>query len=67
MYRYNNKNRHLIKDKNEKQVTLRGGHSWNKEGKKMKVKKVIRLMYFQYKNKYRIFKSVEITIRTELR
>jgi hypothetical protein len=51
-----------MKDKNEKQVMLRGGH-WQRG----RVKGRKKVMYFPYKNKYRIFKTVEVTIRRELR
>jgi hypothetical protein len=51
----------------EKQVTLRGGHIREREGKRRKLRRLIWLMYSLYKNEYRIFKPVEITIRRGLR
>jgi hypothetical protein len=42
---------------------LREGHVQLGEVKRGKLKRWIRLMYFLYKNEYRIYKPVEITIR----
>jgi hypothetical protein len=52
-----------IQQYHEKQVTLRGGHIREKEGKR----RGIWLMYFIFKNEYRIFKPVKITIKMGLR
>jgi hypothetical protein len=49
-----------IQEHYEKQVTLRGGHIWQKEGKRRKLRRWIWLMYSLYKTEYRIFKPVEI-------
>jgi hypothetical protein len=46
---------------------LRGSHYWEREGKKRKLRRQVWLMYFLYKNEYIFIKSVEITIRRELR
>jgi hypothetical protein len=51
----------------EKQVTLRRGHIWEKEGKRQKLRKWISLMYFLYKNEYRIFKPVKNTTKKVVR
>jgi hypothetical protein len=56
-----------MKDKNEKQVMLRGGNSLEGEGKRRKQRRGIWVMHFLYKNEYRMFKPVEITIRRGLR
>jgi hypothetical protein len=45
----------------EKQVTLRGGHIRERKGKRRK----LRCIYTLYRNEYRIFKPVEITIRRD--
>jgi hypothetical protein len=50
----------------EKQVTLRGYHIWEREGKARKLRRWIWLMHSLYKSDYRIFKLVEITIRRGL-
>jgi hypothetical protein len=34
-----------------------------REGKRRKLRRLIRWIYFLYKNEYRIFKTVEITIK----
>jgi hypothetical protein len=51
----------------EKQVTLRGGHIQEREGKRRKLRRRVWLMFFLYKNEYKILKHVEITIRRGLR
>jgi hypothetical protein len=43
----------------EKQVTLRVGHIWEREGKRRTLRRWVWLRYSVYKNEYRIFKSVE--------
>jgi hypothetical protein len=48
-----------IQQYHEKQVLLRGGHLWEEESKRRKLRRWIWLMYFLYKNEYRIFKPVE--------
>jgi hypothetical protein len=50
----------------EKHVMLMEGHIQEREGERKKVRRQIWLMYFLYKNEYKIFKSVEITIRRRL-
>jgi hypothetical protein len=45
---------------------LRGGHQWEREDKRRKLRRLIWLMHFLYMNEYRIFNPVEITVR-ELR
>jgi hypothetical protein len=50
----------------EKQVTIKAGHIWEAEGKRRKLSRWIWLMYFLYKNGYRICKPVEVTIRRGL-
>jgi hypothetical protein len=49
----------------EKQVTLPGGHIQEGEGEKMKLRRLTWLMCSLYKNEYRIYQSVEITIRRD--
>jgi hypothetical protein len=39
-----------------KQVMLRGGHIWEGEGKRRKLRRWIWFIYSLYKNEYRIFK-----------
>jgi type IV secretory pathway component VirB8 len=51
----------------EKQVTLREVTYERGKAKKRKLRRWIWLMYFQYKNEYRIIKPVEISIRRGLR
>jgi hypothetical protein len=53
----------------KKQVMLRVGHIQEREDKRRKLRRWICLTYFPYlyKNEYRIFKPVEITIRRRLR
>jgi hypothetical protein len=51
----------------EKQVTLREGCIQEGKGKRRKLRRRIWLMYSLYKNEYRIFKSVETTVRKGLR
>jgi hypothetical protein len=46
---------------------VRGGQKREREGKRRKLRRWIWLMYFPYKNEYKIFKPVEITIRRGLR
>jgi hypothetical protein len=55
-----------IQQNYEKQVTLRGGHLRDREGKRRKLRRWVWLMYLLYKNEDRIFKPVEITIRRGL-
>jgi hypothetical protein len=43
----------------EKHVTLRGGHKWEGESKRMKLRKWIWLMFSLYKNEYRILKLLK--------
>jgi hypothetical protein len=47
----------------EKQVMLKGGHTWEEEGKQRKLRRWIQLMYSLYKKEYRIFKLVEAIIK----
>jgi hypothetical protein len=51
----------------EKQVMLSGGHIEKKKVKRRKLRRCISLMYFLYKNEYRILKPAEITIRRGVR
>jgi hypothetical protein len=50
----------------EKYFMLRGGHIWERDGKRRKLRRWTWLRYFLYKNIYRIFKPFEI-IRRGLR
>jgi type IV secretory pathway component VirB8 len=56
-----------MKDYNENQVMLRGDHKQERGGKRRILRRWIWLIYFLYKNEYRLFKPVEITTRRELR
>jgi hypothetical protein len=52
-----------IQQYHEKQVTRRGGHIQEGEGKRRKLRRWIWLMYSLYKKEYRNFKPIETTIR----
>jgi hypothetical protein len=60
-------NQYKCKQYYEKLVMLMEGHRREREGKRKNLRRWIWLMYFLYKNKYRTFKPVEISIRRTLR
>jgi hypothetical protein len=61
----NEQDKWTLKDKNEKQATLRDGY--NRRGKVNEGSKEGWLIYFLYKNGYRVFKPVEINKKIGLR
>jgi hypothetical protein len=52
---------------NTRNMKKKTSYTKEREGKRKKLRRSIWLMYFLYKNEYKLFKPVEITIRKGLR